>query len=158
MSETKSTSMRLSEATREELKKFVSEHKFATQDEAVQFLLSAATFTQAAKDLPLRQQTLTDISYHMSRIMDLIQGLFKSYSDTVAKHKRQLTEKDALYTAEKEALMTELRRYQEKEDTAEMAPAADSGGAGGKEPPPANTPAEPLESPQETAPPINVVK
>ncbi len=152
MADTKSTSIRLSDSTRDEFKKFISEHNFATQDEAVAFLLSAANFTQAAKDLPLRQQTLTDISYHMARIMDLIQGIFKSYSDTAADHKRQLAEKDARI----ESLLAELLRCQVERTTAEMTPAADPDGAGGKEPP-ANTPAEPLESPPEPAS-INVVK
>lgn len=156
MAETRSTSIRLSDATREELKKFVYEHKFVNQDDAIKFLLKAADFTQAASSMPIRQQTLNDIGYHMERIMDLIKSLFKSYGDMAADYERQLAEKDEQQRAEIEALVDRLNAYKNATHAAETPAAADADSTGDKEPP-AELPAVPVESHPEPAS-INILK
>ena len=154
MSNSKSTSIRLCDSTRDDFKKFVIDHHFVNQDEAVKFLLKAADFTQAASSMPIRQQTLNDIAYHMERIMDLIKSLFKSYGDMTADFERQLDEKDKLHAAEIAALAMQIHAFKDTKPAAVTPPVIDAGSMGEKEAPPA----APVKSPQETVSSINVVK
>ena len=106
---TKKTSMCLSESTQKALKDLVYEQKLRNQDEAIRFLIAAASFCQSSPGLPNRKQALNDIQDLFRRIMVKITENFDLIADIKADAELEVANKEAELNAKISELEKQLR-------------------------------------------------
>ena len=106
---TKKTSLCLSESTQAALKALVYEHNLRSQDEAIKFLIDAASFTQSSPGLPNRKQALYDIQELFRRIMAKIAENFDVIADIKADAEQEVANKESELNAKICELEKQLR-------------------------------------------------